>query len=232
MNIANIKDNIDDDNISLEIDKLLKLYNDNVVVRLQKIDNKSWFVYFALFIIVLVIVNRYKLSLWHFMFLTFILALLIYLKRELDSVSTKEQTNIKLKLIRPQPQNLNDYPDIIEFLFNIRHFYYINPNSFTLMIMHLDNFFKIYEDVMTKQVNNCKYNYDIILYSTRSVLNNLHSVIFNLDVDKNLTKKYQLSLKELHIIIYQYVDKVVKKCKIENVGVQGRNFYVDDFEIY
>lgn len=225
--------------IAKDIDNLLKTYNDNIVVKLSKIDNKGIFLYFLIVIIFGIVIKYYNLNPWPFLIIALFLIYMIYSKREIDNISTKEQSKIKAKLIRSNEdpilnigERFEDYPDIIEFLFSIRYFYYINTNAFSMMILHLNNFFDIYEDVMDKEVLNCKYNYDIILYSARSILNNLHSMIFNIDVDKKLTKKYQLSMKQFHIIIYQYINKIMKKCKIQPTGPQGRNFYIDDFEIY
>jgi hypothetical protein len=243
------------DIINEKIDKLLNVYYDNSFIRLTNIDNKSLFLYLVILGIFYYATYYLKIRLTHVIciFCALIIIYIIYSKKQLDAVTSDEQSKIKLSLIRPPPQNLDNYPDLIEFLFTVRNFYYINPNAFTLIIAHLDDFIEIYEDIINKKILYCKQNYQVLVNSAREILNNLHSIIYNLDVDKILTKKYQISMKELNIILYQYIKTVIDKCDsinenettniyssfiIDEMGPHGRNYFdpntdnMYNFDIY
>jgi len=55
----------------------------------------------------------------------------------------------------------------------------------------------------------------VAIQFSRNAQNNLQSMIFNLDVDKNITRKYHESLRQFHLIMRQYVVKIINKCNMK-----------------
>src|SRR5690606_4508663 len=58
----------------------------------------------------------------------------------------------------------------------------------------------------------CKQNLEVALEFVRNAQNHLHSMIFNLDIDKSATAKFHESEHSFHVIMYQYVKEIIDKC--------------------
>lgn len=196
------------------IDSLLLDYNNNLFVKLSKIDNISITIYLTVIIIALFFAQKNKISITFIFFLAIgiFISYLIYKKREINDISKQKEQKIKIDMIIPKPKRLDKYPDLVNFLYNIREFYYINPSSFYSLVSNIDQFIQLYEQLMYDKMIYCTQNLEVANNFIKNAQNYLHSIIYNLDTDKNITKKYHQSMKSFHIIINQYKKRMISKC--------------------
>src|SRR5271154_6664207 len=203
--------------INETVDSLLKQYDTNFSTILGRIDNDSWVTYIVIFVVCLFFAKlvNINLSIIFFIFLAILVSYIIYSKRRIEKITIQEQHRIKLDLIRPRPKRIDSYPNLIDFLYSIREFYYINPSAFFEIVNNIDNFIQLYEEIMFNKVLYCTQNLEVALGFARNALNSLHSMIYNLDVDKHITRKFHKSLKAFHYILQQYSTRMIRRCNRE-----------------
>jgi hypothetical protein len=137
---------------------------------------------------------------------------LIYAKYTLGTKTDQEDIKIKIQFIKPEPKYLKYFPDFVNYFFSIRELYFTNPNAFYSVVDNVDQFLYMYDTIMNKQVLYCKQNLEVMEGFARTALNNFNSLIYVLNSDKNVTKKFHLALKDLHVLLYQYINRVIDKC--------------------
>jgi hypothetical protein len=196
------------------INSLLTDYQNSITTNLGKIDNNGIVTYITIFIICLFFAKlvRINLSFIFFCLLSVLLCFLVYKKREIEHITYDKQLEIKNKLITPRPQRIDKYPDFINFLYSIKEFYYVNPNDFYDVVINIDNFVQLYDQIMNNKMIYCTQNLEVALQFIRNAQNHLHTIIYNLDTDKNITKKYHESLRDFHLIAQQYMSRLIQKC--------------------
>ena len=138
---------------------------------------------------------------------------------------------LKLEFITPRPARLDNYPDLVDFLFSIKDFYYINPNAFFNIVQNIDNFIQLYDEIINDQLIYCVQNLEVAIGFSRDAQNNLQSIIYNLDVSKKMTKKFHQSLKEFHLIMRQYVSRIINKCnnKFNPDDINNASMYYHEY---
>ena len=71
---------------------------------------------------------------------------------------------------------------------------------------------QLYEEIMNDVMLYCTQNLEVAIQFSREAQNNLQSMIFNLDVDKKITQKFHRALRQFHLIMRQYVHRLIEKC--------------------
>lgn len=202
------------DKISALIDSLLHEYDTNTSTILGRIDNKNIMIFIVIFVILMFVSKFFEigLSIIFFIVIAAIVSYVVYSRNQIIDISTEEDLKIKLELISPRPTRLDNHPPLIDFLFSIKDFYYINPTAFYNVIQNIDNFIQLYDEIINDQLIYCVQNLQVAIEFSRTAQNNLQSIIYNLDVDKRLTKKFHQSLKEFHLIMRQYISNMIARC--------------------
>ena len=152
------------------IDSLFKTFDTNFAHILAEIDNESIVIYLVIIVICLFFAKMLNvgLSLIFFLFVAFVLCYYIYSRRKLHKITFTEENKIKLELITPHPKHFDDYPDIIDFFYSIREFYYINPTAFYALVNATDNFIVLYENIMTTEMLYCAQNVQVAVDFVRN----------------------------------------------------------------
>lgn len=219
--------------------KIVDESKDNLYLRLRDIDNETWFV-FAGIIITFVLLSRIKeLTTSDVFFITTaqILCYIVYYKRKIDSVTDKNELEIKYNLIYPlnsglePPKYLKKYPDFINFLFEIRDFYYLNIPAYYELVENIGNYTDIHNQLITRDMIYYSENLDIAIDYSRKSMNSLHSMIFKTYVDNNATKKFHDSLKTLKQIFTEKNAEIIELVNIrfnkKKLNVTSKYFYQD-----
>lgn len=244
-----------DNKINKFIDGLLKQYNENITVKFEGIKNRDLVLYIVIGLVFFYISMKIQvnLSLIFFLGIATFICYYIYSKKRLKDVNKKEQNKIKLEMINPFAPKFHDYPDIIDFFYSIREFYYVNPNAFYALVKNTENFLTLYEQIMHDEMFYYNENVENAMEYVRNGLNHLQSMIYNLDIDRVVGEKFHNSLKSYHVMMYQYVDSIIKKSNenfastnrkdpnakyIDQYGPKAFNYFNDDtrhepqFQIY
>jgi len=99
------------------------------------------------------------------------------------------------------------------------------------VVYNTDQFLILYENLMDNKMVYCNQNVEVAVDYVRHALNNLHSIIYNLDINQIVTKKFHESLREFHVLMYQYVDRIIKKCnsKFNSKQLNTNSSYYDQY---
>jgi len=196
------------------IDSLKETYDHNFSTILGRISNEQITQYVIILVVFLFFATIFSISLTliFFIIVALVIIYIVYSKHQINQISDEENTKIKTELIIPKPSRLDNYPDLIDFLFSIREFYYINPNAFYDVVQNLDHFIQLYEEIMSDKMLYCTQNLEVAIQFSRNSQNSLQSIIFNLDVDRRITDKYHRALRQFHLITRQYVHRIIEKC--------------------
>jgi hypothetical protein len=104
-------------------------------------------------------------------------------------------------------------PIIVNFLYDIREYMFYNASVYRKILDNVNTMLLYYDRV--KNIENAKdpkynkkYNYDIILQSRNSALNNLHSMIYTSKSTVANNKKYNSSIKLFQRILQGYINEV------------------------
>lgn len=122
---------------------------------------------------------------------------------------------VKTEEFKQVPQITNkfkSYPDIVDFLYSINTYYSFNPNAYEAMILSLNSFFDLHNQIMTNQMIYCKANAEVAIEFARQAQNNLQSMIYVLDPVRIANMKFHVKLSEFEQILNSYIKKMVDKC--------------------
>jgi len=221
------------ENISTLIDSLLREYDTNTSTILGRIDNKNIIIFIIIFIFFLFISQFFDIGLTiiFFIIIAALVSYILYSKNQINDISTEENLKIKLEFINPRPRRIDNHPPLIDFLFSIKDFYYINPTAFYNIVQNVDNFMQLYDEIINDQLIYCVQNLQVAIEFSRNAQNNLQSIIYNLDVDKRMTKKFHQSLKEFHLIMRQYVARMIARCNshFNSSDINNSSMYYQEY---
>ena len=218
------------ENIKKQNKKITKINNDinqiikkSIYVTLSTINSRELFVYILVIIISIIFFNyiniKFKSAVGIVIGLS--IAYIIYDKQVLDVSSYENQLKMKLELIRPTPKFFGDYPELIEFFYSIRELYNYNNDSFTNCVKDVDSLLRLYSDIKIG-IKYCDKNIDIVKSFKKKALNNLHSIVFDIENNKIIEKKLKKSLTELQKILDIYLDDMINICN-KDIEVNGYN---------
>lgn len=204
--------------IDNKIDQLKREYDTNISTRLNNIKSQDLYIYLtiivaAMFIAKLIDIN---LSIVFFLVVGLIICYIIYSQREISSINRKKQFEIKRDLIKPLSKYLgHDHEELTELIFQVRQFYYVNPNEFYDIIKSIDIFLELYDEMMHYKVIYCHRNFQVAETLANTILNKFHSLVYELNTDFNMTQKWRLATRELNIILFQYLEQLREHCSAE-----------------
>jgi len=200
---------------NLTIDSLATTYNHNMSTKLETIPNKEIVTYILILIVCIFISRVFSLNIntIFFIIIACVIIYIYYSKSRINNPSIASDLNTKIKLITPMPKRLTgQYPDLVNFLYEIRSYYFLNPDAFYSLINNIDNFIQLYEEIMQNRMLYCVENVEVAVDFARSAQNDLHSMIYSLKSNSCLTKRFHQELSEFQSIINNYVTQIATKC--------------------
>lgn len=181
------------------------------MININNIDRITLFWYVVIFISTLYTFSKINISL-SVVYGTFIILLFLYFANE-NYVRTKNTSNdilkIKQETLFPKSQSINNYDDIVNFLFSIQDFYIYNPPAYEDMIESLNHFFILYEEILNNNELAGKH-YDVLIDKVKIILNSLQSIIYNFPINVEYTKKLNYSVFVLQSILNKYLENIIK----------------------
>ena len=134
--------------------------------------------------------------------------------------------------------SINSYPDMSN-LYDIRSYYYLNPNAFDGLINNINNFIQLYEEIMDTNMLYCAQNVQVAVNFSRLAQNNLQSIIYTLNSAQPITKRFHHILRKFQSIMFKYTEKIINKCNrkftaeymnsqstyYDNIGPKPANFF-------
>lgn len=173
---------------------------DNIVSFLFSINKKEYMIIIVIFCLLFKIFNNsYIITI--IMFSIMCIFFILY-KQKINTVNA-----VKINTLYPKSKYVEKSPDIYNFLFSVQEFYDYNPNIYTNMIINLDKFLEIYNDVLIDNSFAGKY-YDIINDLKYEILSLFQSFIFKLPDDNFVVRKYNDAKYKLEDILNKYTTHV------------------------
>jgi hypothetical protein len=178
---------------------------DTVFRNFENSDNPTLFKYIFIIIIFLAIFQQLFVGLNIVFGLSIAVIIVIYMnsKKQYDTELKNNILKLKKDYIRPQPQRLQDYDELVDFVYSIQDFYIYNPQSYENMIDEIDNFLVLYEE--SKDIESLSgINYGLALKARHNAINALHSMIHKLPADNSVIDKLNRAIEQLDMLLEKY----------------------------
>jgi hypothetical protein len=118
----------------------------------------------------------------------------------------------KVKHIRPSPEFLENYPDIINFLFSIQDLYANNPATYQEIVQSIKSFITVYEESM-KIPKLSHENYSIAEIKLNNAVNCMNAMIITSIPKNNMNNKINKACSELYKILIKYLNEIETNIK-------------------
>ena len=186
-------------------------------------DNTIYFYFAILTILLIYFINNLNLSFSNVIAITstIIIVYLSYNYVNDNNTSTLLLYEQKLNNIHPKPKFFHLDINFVDIIYNLQDLRELNPSAFNSLVLTIDNFLKIENDILNKGVYLPKENIDVILDLKRSAINNLHSFYFNVPVSKIYDLKLSNGLKSLNSLFDTHIHSMIshanKNYKYNNI---------------
>lgn len=181
----------------------------NLYEYINSFNSKAIFLYLFIFVVLLYFFKGTNIGINIILALAVGFGIVIYLNsgQQSSADNLKNQMDLKYRHIRPQPTNVKNYPELIDFIFSIQDFYVMNPQAYEEMIDSIDSFMSLYQDSLIEpKLANQSFN--MADTKKHNALNSLQSIIFNMPTDKNVTNKLKVAIRTLEKILNNYLEKM------------------------
>jgi len=106
------------------------------------------------------------------------------------------------------PSTLNNYDDIVNFLYYINDFKQYNEQVYDNVLINMNDFLTLYEDHQIADIHNKKLMNDVLLDTKFKILDNLSSFIYSFNNSPVLRNKLNESINLLNNILNRYLNKL------------------------
>tara|TARA_A100001015_G_C15031668_1_gene733642 strand:- start:2218 stop:2892 length:675 start_codon:yes stop_codon:yes gene_type:complete len=197
----------------------------------DSIENNYLFKYICIIIFCIFIFSSIKINFSSFIGFLFGVTICYYIYNK--NLITKYNREELLKKNKISTQFIKKFPEFEDFIYSITDIKNYNLHTYNNIIQNINSFLNIYTDIKFG-VNNCKYNYDLAVDMKRNALNNLHSIIINIEENKVLINKLKLLINKLHNILNKYLNKMITICNhnIEKNGYDINTHFINKNELY
>lgn len=201
-----------DNNNITNVEEVLNNYNSKLTDDLSVIDTfdrKKIFVYCSIFVMSLVFFNRISIGLNIILGLFIAFAIVKYLFDKDQKITKKNDlyNSIKKEYIQPKPKLLNNYTDVVNYLFSIQDFYKHNQQAYEELVDSMDDFFYLYEECH-KLPQLSGLNYKLMEKLKYNSLNALQSMVYKLPASKQYTDKLNLAVDVLEKMLNGYLNEI------------------------
>ena len=198
---------------------------DNIISFLFSINKKEYMIIIVIFCLLFKIFNNsYIITI--IMFNIMCIFFILY-KQKINTVNA-----VKINTLYPKSKYVEKSPDIYNFLFSVQEFYDYNPNIYTNIIINLDKFLEIYNDILIDNSFAGKY-YDIINDIKYEILSLFQSFIFKLPDDNFVVRKYNDAKYKLEDILNKYTTHVfnINRKYIKKNGINNTTDFLSKYKL-
>ena len=106
------------------------------------------------------------------------------------------------------PSTINNYDDIVNFLYFINDFKQYNEQVYDSMLININDFLSSYEDYQILEEHNKKLMDDVLLDIKFKILDGLSSLIYSFNNSPKLRNKLNDAINILNNILNRYLHKL------------------------
>ncbi len=192
---------------SNNLENIKEYINDNK--KYYNLNNKKLFLFLVIFIFIIAYISKLNISIT--LIFSILIAYYFFNQLRLSEKNHNDKNikilNKKINKIRPSPEIITKYEDLINFLFSIQDLYEYNPAAYEEMIDSIKSFLLIYEE--SKKINILAHqNYSVANIKKNNAVNSLHSIIINSVSNNNLDNKINRSYRILNNLLEKYIDEI------------------------
>ena len=194
------------------------------------IDNSNLFLFIIIIIIIFKVISNLNINLAIIFgcFISFYIFKLLSESNKNKLNKNEEMLKDKIKQIRPAPEIIEKYEDIINFLFSIQDLYVYNPPAYEEMVESIKSFFIVYEEsIKIKELAH--HNYSIAELKFNNAVNSLHSIYLNSETDMDLNNKINRAFRTLYKLLKKYLDEIELNIKkdLKYNGYDNKTIIID-----
>lgn len=171
----------------------------------------------------MIIPNMYNNLVVYFVIIILIIFIMyIYWRNSIEiNLLTNTNNNIINDSIKTTVKNINNEPELLNFIFSIQDFYIFNPQAFEEFTTNINDFLELH-DMIYSDSQYCHYYYDIVINKKQDILNSFHSLIYKLPNNKLFTQKLNKSMIYLQLLLTKIINKIHDYCT-SNIIKYGYN---------
>ena len=185
------------------------MYNENILYNIIfESSNKFFYLYIVIIIfIIFIFVNiDFNYNILIALLFSTIIIFIIYIYKKNNFLEESQRLEEKIDIISSPTSVINNFPDIVDFLFYLKDFSLVDYNNYQEIIKNLDNFIIIYENT----INNFKYinySYDKMVKIINNILELINSIKYSTYDIKRIEnlEKNKISIK---IILDKYLENI------------------------
>lgn len=194
---------------------------DTIFNNIKNSDSSTKFLYICIILFFIWIFKRVSIGLNIVFGILLGTLLILYINSNKQEViaDVKETEKVKSESIRPQPKKIQNYTDLLDFVFSIQDFYVYNPLAFEDIVDNLDYFLTIYEESKIIE-STAGINYGLAERKKQEAVNALNSLIFNVPTNKIIIDKLERSTDKLNELLDNYLQELydINKKYINDFG--------------
>lgn len=204
-------------------DKTQGIYN-----YVKNINKNNLVIYIFIFAIIFSFFKYIKITTNSIFISVIALSIIYYINdmNQVNSISRMKELQMKMMTIDPMPKYFFMDAGIIELIFTIKEYKTYSPVLFEKLIIQLDHFLKLVM-LMEKFPNDSFQLLENLKRKKKSILNILHSFIYNLPVSIHTEVKLDKTLDSMQFILNYHEERLrIENNKIYNMGAtRGKRYY-------
>lgn len=199
----------------------------NYVSKIEKIDI---IMYIFIFTIMFYTLKYFDFNSRHFFIGIFSLFIIYYLNdmKNTNNISKMKELQLKLLSIDPKPKYFYIDSGIIELIYTIKEYKTYSPILFEKLVIQLDHFLKLVL-LMEKFPQDSYYLLDNLHKKKKSILNVLHSFIFNIPTVIAAEVKLDEALDSMHFMLNYHYERLRQNY---NHSHEGKKYNIQTKYIY
>lgn len=198
---------------------------------IESIGNKPLFKYILIIIAFLFFFKNRNIGLNIILALFLACLVIFYLYEQSEFLLNTEEKEYEAKFnnIKPKSDRIINRKNYIDFFFSIQDLYVYNPEAYEEMMDNVDAFFTIYT-IMHKGTPYNEHSYQIAESKKNNAINALHSMIFSLPNDPQVTDKLNRAHKRLETLLTDRLNVLYDIVRY-NIIQNGRNIQSQQIDI-
>ena len=204
---------------------LLEDVHEGIYNKIKNLDKKTIFKYIFIIVVLYVYFKNKNIGLNVLLGLAIAIIVIWYLNdRDVTDVYDEQsEKQTKIENIKPEPTDMKERDDMLDFLYSIQDMYEYNPEAYEEMMDNLNAFFTIY-DIISKGTSPCDHYYQIAESKKGNAINALHSIVIKVPNNKIVMDKHSRAHKRLETLLNNYLNELYDMCH-HKVLKHGRNIY-------
>lgn len=167
-------------------------------------------IYIAVIIVIVILIHRLSPSYLHVIGIVCGIIVIYFIISMRDTTKHDYNTIEEMKLLSPQLRDTKYFyidTDLIDLFYDLGEYQKYSNKKFKQIITHVDNFLHLQTDIEKGAIYK-KYVYEQMDQLKATILNDFHSMIYDLPQQNEILDKYNKATTKLHLLLNQHLNVV------------------------